>query len=93
MRLATPFTKSLLICLGNLSSELHGRQARLPLPSWMVGSRALTTNYNLPTWRSQGLSVEDGESCLHISSGIGTSPYAPFRVGTKSEGSLVNLTS
>ena len=63
----------------------------LPLPSWLGGSRALTTNCDLPHWRSRGLSVEDGKPWLHVSAGIGTSPYAPFRVGTKPEASLINV--
>jgi len=70
----------------------HGGQVRLPLPSSMGGSRALTTNCDLPTWRSRGLTVEDGKPWLYVSAGIGTSPYAPFRVGTRAEASLVSIT-
>ena len=73
------------------AGHTHGGQVRLPLPASMGGSRAMTTNCDLPTWRSRGLTVEDGKPWLHVSSGIGTSPYAPFRVGTRAEASLVNL--
>ena len=73
------------------AGHTHGGQVRLPLPSWMGGSRALTTNCDLPTWRSRGLSVEDGKPWLHVSAGIGTSPFAPFRIGTRPDASLVNL--
>ena len=75
------------------AGHTHGGQVRLPLPSFMGGSRALTTNCDLPTWRSRGLTVEDGNPWLHVSAGIGTSPYAPFRVGTRPEASLVKLVS
>lgn len=73
------------------AGHTHGGQVRLPLPSVIGGSRALTTNCDLPTWRSRGLTVEDGKPWLHVSAGIGTSPYAPFRVGTRAEASLLNL--
>ena len=71
------------------AGHTHGGQVRLPLPTFMGGSRALTTNCDLPTWRSRGLSVEDGKPLLHVSAGIGTSPFAPFRVGTRPEATLV----
>jgi len=73
------------------AGHTHGGQVRLPLPSFIGGSRALTTNCDLPTWRSRGLSVEDGEPWLHVSAGVGTSPYAPFRVATRPEASLVKI--
>lgn len=75
------------------AGHTHGGQVRLPLPSFMGGSRALTTNCDLPTWRSRGLTVEDGKPWLHVSAGIGTSPYAPFRIGTRPEASLMKLVS
>jgi len=73
------------------AGHTHGGQVRLPLPSWMGGSRALTTNCDLPTWRSRGLSVEDGKPWLHVSAGVGTSPFAPFRFGTRPEASLIKV--
>lgn len=75
------------------AGHTHGGQVRLPLPSWLGGSRALTTNCDLPTWRSRGLSVEDKKPWLHVSAGIGTSPYAPFRIGTRPEASAITLMS
>ena len=73
------------------AGHTHGGQVRLPLPTFMGGSRALTTNCDLPTWRSRGLSIEDGKPLLHVSAGIGTSPFAPFRVGTRPEATLIHL--
>jgi predicted MPP superfamily phosphohydrolase len=73
------------------AGHTHGGQVRLALPSFMGGSKALTTNCDLPTWRSRGLSVEDGKPWLHVSAGIGTSPYSPFRLGTRPEASLVKF--
>lgn len=75
------------------AGHTHGGQVRLPLPSFLGGSKALTTNSDLPTWRSRGLTVEDGKPWLHVSAGIGTSPYAPIRLGTGPEASLVKLKS
>lgn len=73
------------------AGHTHGGQVRLPLPAFMGGSRALTTNCDLPTWRSRGLSVENGKPLLHVSAGIGTSPFAPIRVGTRPEATLIHL--
>ncbi len=75
------------------AGHTHGGQVRLPLPSALGGSRALTTNCDLPTWRSRGLTVEDGKPWLHVSGGIGTSPFAPFRIGTRPEASIIKITS
>jgi predicted MPP superfamily phosphohydrolase len=75
------------------AGHTHGGQVRLPLPSALGGSRALTTNCDLPTWRSRGLTVEDGKPWLHVSGGIGTNPFAPFRIGTRPEASLIKITS
>lgn len=72
------------------AGHTHGGQVRLPLPG---GSRALTTNCDLPTWRARGLTRFGHEPYLHVSAGMGTSPYARIRVASPPEVSLVTLTS
>ena len=70
------------------AGRTHGGQVRLPLPG---GSRALTTNCDLPTWRARGLTKLDGQPYLHVSAGMGTSPFARIRVASPPEVSLVTL--
>ncbi|CAN2226708.1 COG1408 Predicted phosphohydrolases [Candidatus Nanopelagicaceae bacterium] len=72
------------------AGHTHGGQVRLPLPG---GSRALTTNCDLPTWRARGLTKFGDEPYLHVSAGMGTSPFARIRVASPPEVSLVTLTS
>jgi predicted MPP superfamily phosphohydrolase len=71
------------------AGHTHGGQVRLPLPG---GSRALTTNCDLPNWRARGLTKVDGEPYLHVSAGMGTSPFARVRLASPPEVSLVTLT-
>ena len=71
------------------AGHTHGGQVRLPLPG---GSRALTTNCDLPTWRARGLTKFGDEPYLHVSAGMGTSPFARIRVASPPEASLVTLT-
>ena len=70
------------------AGHTHGGQVRLPLQG---GSRALTTNCDLPTWRARGLTKLDGQPYLHVSAGMGTSPFARIRVASPPEVSLVTL--
>ena len=72
------------------AGHTHGGQIRLP---WPGGSKALTTNCDLPTWRARGLTKPDDEPYLHVSAGMGTSPFARIRVASPPEVSLVTLTS
>ena len=72
------------------AGHTHGGQVRLP---WIDGSRALTTNCDLPTWRARGLTRFGKEPWLHVSAGMGTSPYARIRVASPPEVSLVTLTA
>lgn len=72
------------------AGHTHGGQVRLP---WIGGSRALTTNCDLPTWRARGLTRFGSDPWLHVSAGMGTSAYARIRVASPPEVSLVTLTS
>ncbi|HUW79183.1 MAG TPA: metallophosphoesterase [Candidatus Nanopelagicaceae bacterium] len=73
-----------------LAGHTHGGQVRLP---WPGGSKALVTNCDLPTWRARGLTRIDDEPWLHVSAGMGTNPFTPFRVACSPEASLLTLVS
>jgi len=70
------------------AGHTHGGQIRLP---WPGGSKALTTNCDLPKWRARGVSVQKGEAWLNVSAGMGTSPFARIRVASPPEVSLITL--
>jgi len=70
------------------AGHTHGGQVRLP---WPGGSKALTTNCDLPTWRARGVTKVDGEPWLNVSAGMGTSPFARIRVASPPEVSLITL--
>ena len=72
------------------AGHTHGGQVRLP---WPGGSKALTTNCDLPNWRARGVSRVDGQSWLNVSAGMGTSPFARIRVASPPEVSLITLES
>ena len=72
------------------AGHTHGGQVRLP---WFGGSRSLTTNCDLPNWRSRGLTKQKSGPWLNVSAGMGYSPFAPFRIFCPSEISLITLTS
>ena len=71
------------------AGHTHGGQVRMP---WFGGSRSLTTNCDLPNWRSRGLTKIDHQPYLNVSAGMGYSPFAPFRIFCPSEVSLITLT-
>ncbi len=71
------------------AGHTHGGQVRLP---WIGGSRALTTNCDLPTWRARGLTRFGNQPWLNVSAGMGTSPFARIRVASPPEISFVVLT-
>ena len=73
-----------------LAGHTHGGQVRLP---WPGGSKALTTNCDLPNWRSRGVSRVAGEPWLNVSAGMGTSPFSRIRVASPPEVSLITLES
>jgi predicted MPP superfamily phosphohydrolase len=67
-----------------VAGHTHGGQIRLPL----VG--ALVTNCSVPTRLARGL-ARLGRSYLHVSPGLGTSKYAPFRLLCRPEATLLEL--
>jgi predicted MPP superfamily phosphohydrolase len=76
------------------AGHTHGGQVCVPL----VG--ALVTNCDLEPARVKGLHrhpadsrpEDSGSSWLHVSAGLGTSPYTPFRVACRPEATLLTLT-
>jgi uncharacterized protein len=67
-----------------LAGHTHGGQLRLPLKG------ALVTNCDLDTGRARGLH-RHGDAWLHVSAGLGTSPYAPVRFCCRPEATLLTL--
>jgi predicted MPP superfamily phosphohydrolase len=67
-----------------VAGHTHGGQIRLPV----VG--ALVTNSSLPTRLARGVS-RLGRSYLHVSPGLGTGRYAPFRLLCRPEATLLEL--
>ena len=71
------------------AGHTHGGQVCVP------GYGALTTNCDLEPRRVRGVSTHtvDGQTAhLHVSAGLGTSPFAPLRFACRPEASLVTLT-
>jgi uncharacterized protein len=67
-----------------VAGHTHGGQVRLPV----VG--ALVTNCSIPTRLARGL-ARLGPAYLHVSPGLGTSKYAPFRLLCRPEATLLEL--
>lgn len=67
-----------------LAGHTHGGQLCIPFYG------ALVTNCGIDKARVKGLSRHD-ESWLHVSAGLGTSPYAPARFACFPEASLLTL--
>ena len=86
LRLISAMTKDKLDLI--FAGHTHGGQIRAP---WFGGSRALVTNCDLPRWRARGLTKLAGEPWLHVSAGMGTSPFSPFRLASPPEVSLLHL--
>jgi len=68
-----------------LAGHTHGGQLRVP------GYGALVTNCGLDRGRSRGLSRWGGPGWLHVSAGLGTSPWAPYRFACRPEATLLTL--
>ncbi|QIG44933.1 metallophosphoesterase [Nocardioides anomalus] len=77
-----------------IAGHTHGGQVCLP------GGRALTTNCDLEPARARGLhrhpagsrDGDPGSAWLHVSAGLGTSPYARIRVACRPEATMLTLT-
>jgi predicted MPP superfamily phosphohydrolase len=67
-----------------LAGHTHGGQVRLP------GVGPLVTNCDIERSRARGLSRHEG-GWLHVSAGLGTSPYAPVRLLCRPEATLLTL--
>jgi uncharacterized protein len=67
-----------------LAGHTHGGQLRVPFYG------ALVTNCGLDRARARGLSRYDGV-WLHVSAGLGTSPFAPVRFACPPEATLLTL--
>lgn len=67
-----------------LAGHTHGGQLRLP------GLGALLTNCDLPRRRARGL-TRDGRGWLHVSAGLGQSPFLPVRLCCRPEATLLEL--
>jgi predicted MPP superfamily phosphohydrolase len=69
-----------------VAGHTHGGQLRVP------GFGALVTNCGLERSRARGLSRwPGGDAWLHVSAGLGTSPYAPVRFACRPEATLLTL--
>ena len=73
-----------------LAGHTHGGQLCVP------GIGALVTNCDLPVSQAKGLSRHDRGGVgagpwLHVSAGLGTSPYAPIRFACPPEATLLTL--
>jgi uncharacterized protein len=68
-----------------MSGHTHGGQLRVP------GFGALVTNCGLDRRRARGLSPWGAGTWLHVSAGLGTSPYAPVRFACPPEATLLTL--
>lgn len=67
-----------------MAGHTHGGQLRLP------GIGALVTNCDLPRRQARGLSDWKGVP-LHVSAGMGASPYSDYRLLTPPEATLLTL--
>jgi predicted MPP superfamily phosphohydrolase len=70
-----------------LAGHTHGGQLCLPVYGTLV------TNCGIDRKRARGLSRHpaDGQAWLHVSAGLGTSPWAPARFACRPEATLLTL--
>ncbi|WP_127781782.1 metallophosphoesterase [Rhodococcus sp. X156] len=68
-----------------LAGHTHGGQLCVPFHG------ALVTNCELDSSRAKGASHWGAHTWLHVSAGLGTSPYAPVRFACRPEASLLTL--
>lgn len=73
-----------------LAGHTHGGQICIPFYG------ALVTNCDLPTGQAKGLSSFDSgnrQTPLHVSAGVGTSPFTPIRLACRPEATLLTLSA
>ena len=71
-----------------LAGHTHGGQVCLPFYG------ALVTNCDLPQRQAKGLSkFGSNQMPLHVSAGVGTSPFTPIRIACRPEATLLTLTA
>lgn len=68
-----------------LAGHTHGGQLRMP------GVGAIVTNCGIDRSRARGASRWGTHTWLHVSAGLGTSPWAPVRFACPPEASLLTL--
>lgn len=68
-----------------LAGHTHGGQLRLP------GYGAIVTNCGVDRTRARGVSRWGEHTWLHVSAGLGTSPWAPARFACRPEATLLEL--
>jgi uncharacterized protein len=68
-----------------LAGHTHGGQLRVP------GVGAIVTNCGIDRSRARGASRWGAHTHLHVSAGLGTSPWAPVRFACPPEASLLTL--
>lgn len=68
-----------------LSGHTHGGQVCLP------GRKAIVTNCGIDRSRASGLSRWTEKTWLHVSNGLGTSPYAPVRLFCRPSATLIEV--
>ena len=69
-----------------VAGHTHGGQLRIP------GFGALVTNSDLDRQRARGVSAHR-QTPMHVSAGLGTSPYTPFRFACPPEATLLTLSA
>ncbi|AKK07695.1 metallophosphoesterase [Corynebacterium testudinoris] len=69
----------------SLSGHTHGGQLCLP------GSRAIVTNCGIDRERAQGLH-SFGDMLMHVTNGLGTSKFVPFRIFCRPSATLLRIT-
>ncbi len=68
-----------------LAGHTHGGQVRIP------GYGAVVTNSELDRSRARGVSRWGSRMWLHVSAGLGNSPYMPVRFACRPEATLLTL--
>jgi predicted MPP superfamily phosphohydrolase len=68
-----------------MAGHTHGGQLCLPFYG------AIVTNCDLDRSRAKGASRWGADTALHVSAGIGTGPYSPFRFCCRPEATLLTL--